>query len=97
MVNLLVGVMLQDQLLQPQERPLVRNLLPNLHTSLPSVLCRQSRTCRALSSVDNKRQDECLLQDSVGQNLFLDGDLDLDSSRMGFGPDIRCVDQSDFL
>lgn len=80
--------MLQDQLLQPQECPLVRNLLPNLDTGLPSVLRCQFRTCRTLSSVNNKREDECLLQDSVGQNLFLDRDLDLYSSRMGLGPDI---------
>jgi len=86
--SLLVSIMLQDQLLQPQERPLMRHLLPDLHTSLPSVLSCQFRTCRTLSSVDNKRENECLLKDGVGQNLFLDSDLDLDSSRMGFSPDI---------
>jgi hypothetical protein len=59
--SLLVSIMLQDQLLQPQERPLVRNLLPNLNTGLPSVLRCQFRTCRTLSSVYNKREDECLL------------------------------------
>jgi hypothetical protein len=80
--------MLQDQLLQPQESPLVRDLLPNLHTSLPSVLCRQSCTRGTLSSVNNECQDESLLQYRVGQNFLLNGDLDLDSSGMGFGPDI---------
>jgi hypothetical protein len=59
--SLLVGIMLQDQLLQPQERPLVRNLLPDLHTSFPGVLRCQFRTCRTLSSVNNKGEDECLL------------------------------------
>lgn len=87
-MSLLVGIMLQDQLLQPQERPLVRDLLPNLHTSLPCVLRRQSRTCWTLTGVDNERKDECLLQDGIGQNFLLDSDLDLDSSRMGFCPDI---------
>jgi len=36
--SLLVSVVLQDQLLQPQESPLMRDLLPDLHTSLPCVL-----------------------------------------------------------
>lgn len=93
----LVSIVLQDQLLQPQERPLVRNLLPDLHTRFPSVLCRQSRTRRALAGVDNESEDKSLLQDGIGQDFFLDRDLDLDSSRMGFCPDVRCVDKSDFL
>ena len=38
--SLLVGIMLQDQLLQPQERPFMRNLLSDLYTGLPSILCR---------------------------------------------------------
>jgi hypothetical protein len=59
--SVLVSIVLQDQLLQPQECPLVRNLLPDLHTSLPCVLCCQLRTCRTLSSVNNKGEDECLL------------------------------------
>jgi hypothetical protein len=80
--------MLQDQLLQPQERPLVRNLLPNLHTRFPCVLRCQFRTCGTLSSVNNKCKDECLLQDGVGQNFLLNSDLDLDSPRMRFGPDV---------
>ena len=86
--SLLVSIMLQDQLLQPQERPFMRNLLSDLYTSLPSVLRRQSRTCWTLTSVDDKREDECLLQDGIGQNFLLDSDLDFDSSRMGFCPDI---------
>jgi len=59
--SLLVSIMLQDQLLQPQERPLVRNLLPDLNTGLPGVLRCQFRTCRTLSSMNNEREDECLL------------------------------------
>jgi hypothetical protein len=93
----LVSIVLQDQLLQPQECPFVRDLLPDLHTRFPSVLCRQSRTRRALASVDDEGEDECLLQNGIGQDFFLNRDLDLDSSRMGFCPDVRCVDKSDFL
>ena len=36
--SLLVSIVLQDQLLQPQESPFMRDLLPDLHTSLPCVL-----------------------------------------------------------
>lgn len=59
--NLLVGIVLQNQLLQPQERPLVRNLLPDLDTSFPCVLGGQLGTCGTLTSVDDEGEDEGLL------------------------------------
>lgn len=61
LASLLVSIMLQDQLLQPQECPLMRDLLSDLHTSLPCVLCCQSSTCGTLPGVDNERKDESLL------------------------------------
>lgn len=83
----LVRIVLQDQLLQPQERPFMRDLLSDLHTRLPRVLRCEPRTSWALTCVDDERKDESLLQDGVGQNFFLDGDFDLDSAGMRFGPD----------
>ena len=91
----LVRVVLQDQLLQPQERPLVRDLLPNLHTCLPGVLRRQSGTSRTLSSVHDERKLKRLLQDRVRQDLLLDRDLELDTPRVRLSPDEGSVNQAD--
>lgn len=92
----LVRIMLEDQLFQPQERPLVRHLLPNLHARLPCILRRQSCTARALSCVHHQCQFECLLKDGICQNFFLDSDFQLDSTGMGFRPDECGVDEADF-
>ena len=92
-----MSIVLQDQLLQPQECPLVRDLLPDLHTRFPCVLRGQSSTCGTLSGVHDEREDESLLKNRVGQYLLLDGDFDLDSSGVRFSPDERGVDQADFL
>ena len=95
--NVLVRIVLQDQLLKPQECPLVRDFLPDLHTRLPRVLCRQLGTCRALTSVYDQCQDEGLLQHGIGEHLLLNRHIELDSSRMRFSPDEGGVDESDFL
>jgi hypothetical protein len=44
--------MFQDELLKVQECTLMRNFLPDLDKSLPSVLCGQSGTVGALSVLD---------------------------------------------
>jgi hypothetical protein len=41
--------MFQDKLLKVQECTFMRNFLPDLNKSLPSVLCGQSRTVGTLS------------------------------------------------
>lgn len=74
-----MGVVLQNQLFEEQERPLVVDFLSDLHTGLPSVLCSQPGTIRALSTMDDEEQDERLLQDGVGEDFLLDRNLDLES------------------
>lgn len=92
-----MGVMLQNQLLQPQESPLVSDLLSDLHTRFPCILGCQFCTCGTLTSVDHEGEDECLLENRVGENFLLDSDFDLDSSGVRFCPDERGVNESDFL
>lgn len=92
----LVRIVLQNQLLQPQKRPLMRDLLPDLHTRLPRILRSQPRTARALTRMHHQRQLEGLLQDGIGENFFLDSDFELHSARMWFCPDESGVNESDF-
>jgi hypothetical protein len=91
-----MGIMFQDQLLQQQECPLMRNLLSNLHHRLPSVLRRQLGTRRTLTCMHYEGEDESLLEDGMGEDFFLDGDFQFYTSGMGFGPDEGGVDQADF-
>ncbi len=93
---LLVRIVLQDQLLQPQKRPFVRDLLSDLYARLPSVLRCQFGTTWALTGVDDQSQDERLLEDSVCQDLLLDRHFDLDSSGVWLSPDEGSVDKADF-
>jgi len=92
---LLVSIVLQNQLLEEQESPLVVYLLPDLHTGLPGVLRGQSGTLRTLGTLYDKSQDESLLQHRSRQDFLLNDNLQLESTRMGFGPEERGVDQPD--
>jgi hypothetical protein len=89
--------MFQDQLLQPQEGPLVRDLLPDLHRRLPRVLRRELGARRALACVHDKDEHESLLEDRIRQDLLLDRNFDLDSAGVGFCPDEGGVDKADLL
>lgn len=93
--HLLVRVMLQNQLLQEQESPLMINLLPNLHTSPPRILRRQPRTLRALRAVHHIGDDHRLLQDGGGENFFLEGEGHFDTAGVGFGPEEGGGDEAD--
>lgn len=44
--------------------------------------------------MNNESKLESLLQDSMGENFFLNCNLEFDTSGVGFGPDERCVDES---
>lgn len=46
---ILIGPVLEDQLLQIQEGPFMRNLLAHLHHSFPRVLCSKFRAVGALA------------------------------------------------
>lgn len=76
-IHLLVSVVLQDQLFEEQERPLVVDLLSHLHTGLPCILRSQPGTIGTLSTVNDQEQDKRLLQDGVGQDFLLDRYFDL--------------------
>lgn len=89
--------MLQDQLFQPQEGPLMRHLLPDLHRRLPRILRRELGARRTLASVHDKDEHERLLEDRIRQDLLLNGDLDFNPAGMGFCPDEGGVDKSDLL
>jgi hypothetical protein len=71
-----VGVVLEDQLFQEQESPLVVDLLSNLHARLPCVFSGQSGTLRALSSLNDQGQNKGLLENGSGKDLLLDDDLE---------------------
>lgn len=90
----LVGVVLKDELLEEQEGTLVGDLLTDLNAGLPGVLGGETGTGRALAGLDDKRKDEGLLEDSVGENLLLDRDLELDAARVRLRPDELGVDQA---
>ena len=70
--GVLVCLMTQDELLHPQERPLVRHFLPHLHERVPCVLRFAALTMRALLVADHILDDERLLQQSPCNHLLLD-------------------------
>ena len=74
--RVLLRSVLEDELLEEEERPLVRNLLPDLHESLPSVLRGQLRAVGALAVLNEELDLKDLLQDRRGQDLLLNGEGD---------------------
>ena len=72
--RVLLRAVLEDELLEEQERPLVRNLLPDLHESLPGVLRGQLRAVGALAVLNKELDLKDLLQDRRGQDLLLNGE-----------------------
>lgn len=63
---------LQNQLFEEQERPLVRHLLSNLYQSLPGVLRSQFCTVRTLAVLHEVLDLKDLLEDRSGEDFFLD-------------------------
>ena len=61
--RLLLRAVLEDELLEEEERTLVRDLLPDLHERLPGVLRRELRTVRALAILHEVLDLEHLLKD----------------------------------
>jgi len=89
----LVDAVLEDELLEEEERALVRDLLANLDHSAPRVLGLCSVARLADLAGDDELDDEGLLQDRRRKHLLLDRQLDLDTLRVGLGPDKAGVDQ----
>lgn len=94
--GIFVRAVLQDQLLQVEERPLVRYFLPNLNDSSESMMGEAFHAVRTLLCSDHVFHLKCLLNDCALKCFLLNCDLDLDTARMGFGPDEAGVDDSDF-
>lgn len=93
---LLVGTRLQNQLLQVQERAFVGHLLSNLNRGSPCVVCVTLLAVITLLGCNHIFHLECLLNDGALESLLLNGDLHFDTTRVGFGPDKACIDNSDY-
>ena len=63
LLSVLVSIVLQDELLEVQESPLVRHLLPDLYLRFPGILGCQSRTVWTLTILDDVLDLKHLLQD----------------------------------
>lgn len=93
---LLVGTSLQNQLLQVQERAFVGHLLSNLNRGPPCVVCITLLAVITLLRCNHIFHLECLLYDGALESLLLNGDLNFDTTRVGFGPDKARIDNSDY-
>lgn len=90
--GVLVRAMLQNQLLEVQESPLVWNLLSHLDASPPCVVCITLCAIRALLVVLCVFNLEALLHNGTLIQFALHCDLDLDPPAMRLSPDEACVD-----
>lgn len=94
---ILVRAIFQNELLEVQECPLVRHLLSELNSSSESVVREAGLAIRALLIGHDKYNFKCLLDNGTLKGFLLDCDLDLDTARVGFGPDKTGVDNADFV
>lgn len=78
--GLLVGVVLQNELLQEHERALVEYTLSQLHLGCPGMRRVRLLTVVALQVLHYKLHLEALLEQSVCLHLFLYGELDFDTA-----------------
>lgn len=67
--RVLVDAVLEDELLEVQERALVVDLLPDLDERAPGVLCGESRALGALGADNDILDLEDLLQDCRREDL----------------------------
>jgi sulfur carrier protein ThiS len=92
-----VSTVLEDKLLEVEESTLVGDLLANLDDGAPCVVCETFLTIGALLVGLDELDFEGLLQNGALEGFLLNGDLQLDTTRMGFGPDEGSVDDTDFV
>ncbi|GIX62944.1 uncharacterized protein BcabD6B2_23790 [Babesia caballi] len=76
--DVLVGVVLDDDLLEHEDVALVLGLLANLHHGLPGVRRVHALAVVALARADGEVDDERLLDHEVVVDLLLNADLDLE-------------------
>ena len=93
----LLGVVLQNQLFQEQKCSFVLDLLPDLHLSLPKMGRVSFLAIITLKIGDNEIYNECLLKISSTFNFLLNSNSDLQSLRVGLGPNKRGVNKFDPL
>jgi len=92
-----VSAVLEDKLLEVEESTLVGDLLADLDDGAPCVVCETLLTIGALLVGLNELDFEGLLEDGSLESFLLDGDLQLDTTRVRFGPDEGGVDNADFV
>ena len=92
-----VGTVLEDKLLEVEESTLVGDLLANLDDGAPCVVRETLLTIGALLVGLDELDFEGLLQNGALEGFLLDGDLQLDTTRVRFGPDEGGVDNADFV
>jgi hypothetical protein len=95
--DLLVGVVLEDELLEVQEGTLMSNLLTDLSHSIPSIFGFNLATIRALLSSNDNFKDVRLLEDGGCKDLTLHSQSDLDTLTMGLGPQEGCIDETNLV
>ena len=69
-------------------------ILPFTYICFPKVFSFNAVTVRAKLPINNKLNNEDLLQDSSTKNFSLNGELDFDSFGMGFCPNKASINQA---
>ena len=77
---LVLGVVLQHQLLKEEECPFVINFLSHLHLRLPQMWCVSPLAVLTLQISHHQFDNESLLQHRPRQHLLLHRELDLEPS-----------------
>jgi len=93
--GVLVGLVLQDDLLEVEEGLLVVHLLPDLDHGLPRVLGLHAAAVVTHLVCHDVLHHKGLLEDGGGKHLLLNRQLDLDPLGVGLGPDEAGINQPD--
>lgn len=94
--RIFVCSILQDELLEVQESTLMGHLLAKLDGRTPGVVGETLLTIGALLCSNNVLHLKALLNDSTLESLLLNGELDLHTTGVRFGPNEAGIDDSDF-
>ena len=89
--------MLEDKLLEKEERPFVGDLLSDLNDGLPGIFGSELCTIWTLTMLDKVLDLEYLLEDRRGEDLLLDSERYTEAFGMGFCPDEVCFCKADFV
>ena len=95
--RILLRAVLEDELLEEEERPFVWNLLSDLYQSFPGVLRGKLRAVGALAVLDEVLNLEYLFEDCRGEDFLLDGEGDAEAFRVRFCPDEVRLCQANFV